>query len=138
MENLITISPEMFCKLKTILEEGNGGFLRYGIVNIYNTEKSFHVTIEGEYEEIQGFINGESKKVFNFEDGEYRDAEFMEMLKFIQHNIKPFIDTKFIIEGLCDGNIDVKEWSRVVLKETFMKFFVDYCKIPSTNILHFT
>ena len=63
MENLITISPEMFCKLKTILEEGNGGFLRYGIVNIYNTDKSFHVTIEGEYEEIQVFINGESKKV---------------------------------------------------------------------------
>ena len=134
----MAISNEMFGKLKTILEEGNGGFLRYGVVDIYNADKSFHIAVEGEYEEIDVFINQKKMKSFHFEEGEYPDAELMEILKFIQESIKPFVESKFTVKGVCDGNIsNTKEWSKVVLKETFVKFMVDFCGVPQKNIRAF-
>lgn len=128
----------MFAKLKTILEEGNGGLLRYGEIAIYNNDKTFHVIIEGEMEEIRLFIHGKMENKFNFEEGDYPDAEFMEILKKIQQKVQPFIDTQFMIEGLCDSNIcDTSEWVQTVLTDSIVKFLTDYCKIPEKNISYF-
>ena len=132
------ITPEMIGRLQTVLEEGNSGYLRYGGVRIYNAENTFRVSVEGEFEEINVYINGEKKKCFDFEEGDYPDAELMETLKFIQKNIQPFVNSKFIVKGMCDSNIfeakDVTDWARVVLKDTFIKFLVEYCKVPAENI----
>ena len=124
------ITTEMIGRLQTVLEEGNGGYLRYGCVNIYNADKTFRIDVEGEFEEINVFINGEKKKCFHFEEGEYPTDELVETLELIQKNIQPFVNSKFVVKGLCDGNIfeakDVSDWARVVLKNTFVKLLVEY------------